>query len=68
MAIKYPPNCKTINRTIIPIELDIWNRNFTADEIKSSTMSFKFNKSPDIDNIPAAFLNAGIDIISYYVA
>ena len=31
-------------------------------------MSFKSNKSPGIDYIPAEFLNAGVDIISYDVA
>ena len=55
-------------RVINPIEFDILNRNFTADEIKSSIMSLKSNKSPGIDYIPAEFLKAGVDIISYDVA
>ena len=69
LAIKYLENCKTnMVRVINPIEFDILNGNFTADEIKSSIMSLKSNKSPGIDYIPAEFLKASVYIISYDVA
>ena len=68
-AIKYCENSKsTIASDINPVEFDILNRNFTADEIKSSIMSLKSNRSPGIDYIPAEFLKAGVDIISNDVA
>ena len=68
-AIEYFENSKsTIASEINPVEFDILNRNFTADEIKSSIMSLKSNKSPGIDYIPAEFLKAGVDIISNDVA
>ena len=68
-AIEYFENNKsTIASEINPVEFDILNRNFTADEIKSSIMSIKSNKSPGIDYIPAEFIKAGVDIISNDVA
>ena len=68
-AIKYLEDDKsTISPAINPIEFDILNRNFTASKIKSSILSLKSNKAPGIDYIPAEFLKAGVDIISYDIA
>ena len=62
-AIRFIKSSKlTIASDINPVEFDILNSNLTADEIKSSRMSLKSNKSH------AEFINAGVDIIYYDVA